>query len=321
MASYEDPFGADENERFILYPIKHQDLWDFKTKAQNSLWLAREIDLSKDYNQFIKLPPTEQQVVKRILAFFSASDGIVNENLVMRFYGDVNIPEARAFYAFQSFIEAVHQETYSDQINIYVPDLEERHRLFHAIRLDPIISEKAAWAVKWKSETAPFSQRLFAMACVEGIHFSSSFGTINWFKKENKLPGLTQANDFIQRDETSHWLFAALLYFKIKPHLRFSDNFLTILREAVELEHRFVDSLIPEPMMGLNRPLMKQYVCCVADMIMEAFGLQAVYKVPNPFDFMDMVTVSKNSYVNFFEQRGTEYQRHLIKEFEMSSDF
>lgn len=322
-SKHTNPFGADEGERFILYPIKHVGLWDFKEKCEASLWTAKEVDFTKDVNQFAQLTTTEKTVIKKILGFFAASDGIVNENIMTRLYDEIPIIEARAFMSFQGFIESVHQQVYSDMLRMYIPDRTERDMLFHSIVNDACTREKAEWAMRWKLSDQSLAVRLFAQACVEGVFFASSFAIICWFKKKAALPGLTQSNDWILRDETTHWMFYALVYNLILPQFKPHDTFLqSIMKEVVDIESSFVRSLFVDSLPGLNADLMIRYVKSVANMVCDSFRVPPPFPdATNPFDFMDMVAISKNSYANFFEQRPTEYQRFEIKEFGFTSDF
>lgn len=295
------------NERFVLFPIKHQDIWEMYKQSEASFWTAEEIDLSQDLSDWNKLNDNERHFISYVLAFFASSDGIVGENLAMRFYNDVNIPEARLFYGFQLMIEGIHAETYSLLIDTYIKSTSEKDKLFNAINTIPIVQKKAAWALKWiESTTASFEERLVAFAVVEGIFFSSSFCSIYWLKKRGLMPGLSFSNELISRDEGMHCDFGCLL-------LKKSDNKLDpktiedIVREAVEIECEFTSDAIPVELIGMNSKLMSQYIQFVADRLMVSFGCHKIYNVENPFDFMEMISL--NGKVNFFEARSSAYKK------------
>lgn len=299
-------------QRFVLKQ-EYPKIWNFYKLCEKSIWHADEIPLGEERLYFSKLNDTEKRIIKIILAFFAAADGIVNENLMSNFAAEVNIPEARCFYAFQAFTEAVHQETYSNLLNVYVPSTEENDKLVQAIETLPVIAKKGEWCLKWmgtKEDGIPFGQRLFAFACVEGIHFASSFATIYWFKQENKAPGLALANEWIARDETTHWQFAALLfgYLVHKPTQSVVE---AIVREAVQLELEFVDYVMETPLLGLNATSMGEYVKSIADMILVEFGYAPIYGATNPYSFMKMIQL--NSYSNFFEKTPTDYQKAKVQ--------
>lgn len=310
-----EPILSDDgNNRFYLFPIIYKDIWEFYKRVELSHWFADEVNLSKDNLAIPKLSPEKKRIIEIILGFFAAADGIVNENLATNFADEVKVPEARAFYTFQERIESVHQETYFKLLNMYVENDEKRKRLFRSIENNEIIKKKADWAFKWMNRDAPFAQRIFAFACVEGIHFASSFATIYWFKKNNELPGLCFANEFILRDETSHWEFAALLYSHLKYTKLSKETMYQIMTEAVNLEIEFIQFLLGDnPLIGLNTELMSQYVKSLANLMIYTFdnSIDPLYPgVTNPLDYMNMSC--SHSYSNFFEKKSTEYTKAII---------
>ena len=309
----DEPLLQDQGiQRFLL--TTSGPTWDFYKKGEKATWHAWEVHLHEERICINKLTHNEQRIVKLILAFFAAADGIVNENIATNFASEVKNPQARCFYAFQSFIETVHQEVYTNLLNVYVPDKDEYQQLMHAIENTPVIAAKAEWAVKWigtEQQKAPFGQRLFAFACVEGIHFASSFAIIYWFKQGNRLPGLAEANDFIARDETTHWLFPALLSMYV-IHKPSQDTVEAIVNEAVELEIEFVKYVLLNPLPGLNADLMTQYVESMADLILIKFGYKPLYGASNPFSFMKMLELV--AYSNFFEKPPPDYEKAQLSE-------
>lgn len=275
-------------------------------KAEASFWTAEEIDLSHDLIDWErKLTKDEKHFIKHVLAFFAASDGIVNENLAVNFMKEVQYPEARCFYGFQIMIENIHSEAYSLLIDTYIKDPLEKHRLFHAIETVPCVKKKAEWALRWLSE-GTFSERLVAFAAVEGIFFSGSFCSIFWLKKRNLMPGLSFANELISRDEGLHCDFACLLYSQLVGKLPLK-TLQDIISSAVEIEREFVSDSLPVKLIGMNAEMMCQYIEFVADRLLVALGSPKIFKVSNPFDFMDLISMPGKT--NFFERRVSEYQK------------
>lgn len=293
-------------------------------KAEASFWTAEEIDLSKDLHDWNnKLNDDEKYFVSHILAFFAASDGIVNENLVERFSGEVQIPEARCFYGFQIMMENIHSETYALLIDTYIKDPVEKDRLFHAIDTVPAVKKKAEWALRW-IENGSFAERLVAFAAVEGIFFSGSFCSIFWMKKRGLMPGLTFSNELISRDEGLHCEFACLLYSMLNGKLSKEDA-TRIITDAVEIEKEFVTDALPVNLIGMNAKLMSQYIEFVADRWLVELGYDKVYNATNPFDFMEMISLQGKT--NFFEKRVGDYQKSGVlnsvesKTFTLDDDF
>lgn len=303
----EEPLTADVPGRFVIFPIRDREVWKEYKKAMASFWTAEEVDLTEDLKDWEKLTANERHFIEMVLAFFAAADGIVNENLVERFLSDVKLPEARFFYGFQLMIENVHSEMYSLLIDTYIRDERRRDELFNAIETIDCVKSKAEWALRWiESPQATFAERLVAFACVEGIFFSSSFCSIFWLKKRGLMPGLTHSNELISRDEGMHTDFACLLFKKlVKPASR--ERVLEIVRDAVRIEHAFVRDAIPVRLIGINDDLMCQYVEFVADRLLRALGFDNEYGTPNPFDFMDNISLTGKT--NFFEKNVGEYQR------------
>ena len=292
--------------KYCTFPIKYHNLWTMYKKAEASFWTAEEIDIGEDHKHWINLTNNERHFISHVLAFFASSDGIVMENLGVRFMNEVQIPEARAFYGFQIMIENIHSELYSLLIDTYIKDLTEKNNLFHAIETIPIIKKKADWALKWISSERSFAERLIAFACIEGIFFSGSFCAIFWLKKRGLMPGLTFSNELISRDEGLHRDFACLLYTYInnKPE----NNILTeIVRTAVDIEKEFVSSALPVELIGMNSSLMKCYIEFVADHLLASLNVPKLYNTPNPFDWMELISLQGKT--NFFEKRVGEYQK------------
>jgi ribonucleotide reductase beta subunit family protein with ferritin-like domain len=311
----------DNPQRFVLFPIMHPDLWEMKTKAEDSMWKSDEIDLSNDMVHWEKLTDGERHFIKHVLAFFSSSDGLVNENLCANFSVEITNPESRAFFTFQMAIETVHNQTYSTLIDTYVRDPDEKHRLFTAIQCMPTISKKANWALKYCSrEYASFAERLLAFLIMEGLFFSSSFASIYYMRKRGLLPGLAQANDLIARDESLHCQFSAMLYNKLENKLP-TERVMQIIKEATEIECEFVSEALPVALLGINTDLMCIYVRHVSNVIMGMIG----YPKPYPeayccFDFMEMISISSKG--NFFERRETNYfLPSLVRSFSTDDDF
>jgi ribonucleoside-diphosphate reductase subunit M2 len=300
-----EPILEQTDDRFVMFPVQYQDVWDLYKKQVDCFWRAEEVDLSKDLTDWANLTPDEKHFITMVLAFFAASDGIVLENLALRFMGDVQISEARAFYGFQIAMENIHSEMYSLLIDTYVKDNEEKDRLFHATSVIPCITKKADWAKKWIGDNrSSFASRLVAFAAIEGIFFSSSFASIYWLKKRGILPGLTFSNELISRDEALHTEFAILLYKKLKTKLP-KKRIHEIIREAVVIETEFITEAIPCKMIGMNAKLMKQYIEFVADRLCLQLGYDKIYNSANPFDFMELISVETK--VNFFERTNSEY--------------
>lgn len=303
----EEPLLQVNPNRFVLFPIKYNDIWKMYKKAEASFWTAEEVDLSKDNGHWEDLNDNERHFISHILAFFAASDGIVNENLVERFSNDVQVPEARCFYGFQIMIENIHSEMYSLLIDTYIRDPKERDHLFNAVETIPCIQKKALWAQRWISDKrASFAERLIAFAAVEGIFFSGAFASIFWLRKRGLMPGLTFSNELISRDEGLHCDFACLLFSHLKNKLS-ADKVTLIIREAVAIEQEFLTDALPCSLIGMNATLMNRYIEFVADRLLVALGCDKFWNAENPFDFMDMISMQGKT--NFFEKRVAEYQR------------
>ncbi|GAA5898324.1 hypothetical protein JCM5296_001342 [Sporobolomyces johnsonii] len=304
----DEPILKPNDQRFVLFPIQYHEIWGQYKRAQASFWTAEEMDLSKDLNHWdTKLKDDEKYFIQHVLAFFAASDGIVNENLVERFGSEVQIAEARCFYGFQIMMENIHSEVYSLLIDTYVREPEQRDKLFNAIETIPAIKKKADWALKWISdERSVFGERLVAFAAVEGIFFSGSFASIFWLKKRGLMPGLTFSNELISRDEGLHTDFACLLFSHLerRPH---PETVEMIIREAVEIEQEFLTEALPVKLIGMNADLMCQYIEFVADRLLVALGNDKIYNKENPFDFMEMISMEGKT--NFFEKRVSDYQK------------
>ncbi len=301
----QEPLLCEDDSRYVMFPVKSQEIWKMYKKQVDCFWRAEEVDLSKDLNDWAKLNDDERYFISMVLAFFAASDGIVMENLASRFMNDVQLAEARAFYGFQIAMENIHSEMYSLLIDTYIDNKEQKNRLFNAISLFPCITKKADWARKWIADKdASFASRLVAFACVEGIFFSSSFASIYWIKKRGLMPGLTLSNEFISRDEALHTEFAILLYSMLKNKL---DKSLvqSIIKEAVEIEKVFVCESLPCRLIGMNNILMSQYIEFVGDRLSVQMGCEKIYGSANPFDFMELISIESKS--NFFERTVSEY--------------
>lgn len=306
MAQKEEYILKENKQRFVLFPIKHKEIWNAYKKAEASFWTAEEIDFSKDkYDWDYRLNNNEKYFIKHILAFFAGSDGIVLENLNINFSSEIQIPEARCFYSFQSMIENIHSEVYSLLIDKYVDNEAEKDNLFHAIENIDCIKQKAQWAMKWMDSTkASFAERLVAFSVVEGIFFSGSFCAIYWLKKRGFMPGLTFSNELISRDEGMHTDFATLIYSMLTNKLDKSVIY-EIVKEAVEIEKQFINEAIPCAMIGMNATLMSQYIEYVADRLIVQLGYDKIYNSTNPFDFMQLISMEGKT--NFFEKRVSEY--------------
>ena len=300
-----EPILQEDRSRFVLFPIEHDDIWLCYKKAVASFWTAEEVDLGSDLVDKAALNKNERHFIKHVLAFFAASDGIVNENLAVRFYGEVQIAEVRAFYGFQIAREEIHSETYSLLLQTLVTDDQEREHLFNALDTIPSIMKKAKWAEKFIKH-GTFAQRLIAFACVEGIHFSGSFAALFWLKKRGVMPGLTFSNELISRDEGLHRDFACLLYSKLENKLSV-ECVHALVCEAVELENQFVCESLPVSLLGINANLMCEYIEFVADHLLSSLGVQKFYMTCNPFDWMESISLEGKT--NFFEKHVGEYQK------------
>jgi ribonucleoside-diphosphate reductase beta chain len=292
--------------RFVLFPIEHDDIWEMYKKHEASFWTAEEIDLSQDYKDWESMSDNEQHFLKTVIAFFAASDGIVLENLANRFLKEVQLPEARCFYGFQLAMENIHSETYSLLIDTYIRDSKEKTRLFNAMEEIQTIKDKAQWAMKWIEGDVSFASRLVAFASVEGIFFSGSFCSIFWLKKRGKMPGLTFSNELISRDEGLHCDFACLLYTQLKHKLT-QEQVEVIVKDAVTIEKGFVTDALPVELIGMNSKLMSIYIEFCADRLMVALGHEKIYNATNPFEWMEMISLQGKT--NFFEKRVGEYQK------------
>lgn len=303
----DEPLLRDNPFRFVLFPIQYQDIWQKYKEQEACIWTLEEIDLGHDMVDWVKLSADDQFFIKHVLAFFAASDGIVIENLALRFMSDVKVPEARAFYGFQLMMENIHSETYSVLLDTYITDSEEKIHLLHAIQTIPCIEKKAQWAVRWIGSETTFPERLIAFAAVEGIFFSGSFCALFWLKKRGVMPGLTFSNELISRDEGLHTDFACMLYDRYIVHKLKPERVQQIIKEAVEMEHEFITEALPVRLIGMNGDLMKQYIEFVADRLLVSMGEEKYYNATNPFDFMEMISLQGKT--NFFEKKVGEYQK------------
>ncbi len=317
---------SDEEKRYVIFPIKQDLIWNMYKKAVSSFWTVEEIDLSKDMDDYNKLKDEEKHFINNVLAFFAASDGIVNENLVERFCNEVQVLEAKFFYGFQVAMENIHSETYSLLIDTYIKDKLEKDNLLNAIETVPSVKKKADWALKWiNDKNSSFGKRVIAFAAVEGIFFSGSFCSIFWLKKRGLMPGLSFSNELISRDEGLHTEFAVLMYSMLsdKPS---EDIIKQIICEAVSIEKEFITESLPCSLIGMNKNLMSQYIEYVADRLLQMLQLEPFYKTHNPFEWMEMISVQGKT--NFFEKRVGEYSNKAnpnnqleIQEFSIDSDF
>ena len=306
-----------------MFPVEDQDIWKSYKKQMDCFWRAEEVDLSKDYRDWEKLNDKERHFIKMVLAFFAASDGIVLENLGIRFMSEVQISEARAFYGFQIMMENIHSEMYSLLIDSYIKDREEKDKLFKAVENFDCIKKKADWAIKWiNDKRSAFATRLVAFACVEGIFFSGSFCAIYWLKKRGLMPGLTFSNELISRDEGMHTDFAVLLYSKLQRKIN-KNKIYEIIKEAVSIEKEFICEALPCRLIGMNQDSMKQYIEFVADRLVVQLGYDKIYNSANPFDFMEMISIEGKT--NFFEKRVGDYSLSSnVKDegaFDLTADF
>lgn len=302
-----EPILAPNDGRFVLFPIEHDDIWKYYKDNEACFWTAEEVDLSADLNDWNnKLNDNERHFIKHVLAFFAASDGIVNENLAENFVAEVQYTEAKFFYGFQIMMENIHSETYSLLIDTYISDPKEKDYLFNAIETMPCVTKKAEWALRW-IDNGTFAERIVAFAAVEGIFFSGSFCSIFWLKKRGLMPGLTFSNELISRDEGMHCDFACLLYTKHIVHKLAPGVVTQIIKDAVAIEKEFVSDSLPVALIGMNADMMCQYIEFVADRLLVELGEQKVWNVENPFPWMDMINLQGKT--NFFEKRVGEYQK------------
>ena len=306
-----EPILQPNDNRFVIFPIQHHDIWDWYKKQEASFWTAEEIDLHQDVIDWeTKLTDDERYFIKHILAFFAASDGIVNENLAENFISEVQYTEAKFFYGFQIMMENIHSEVYSLLIDTYIKDEAEKDELFRAIEIFPAIKEKAEWALKW-IESPSFAERLIAFSAVEGIFFSGAFCSIFWMKKRGLLPGLTFSNELINRDEGLHADFAVHLHQNHMVNKVSKERITEILVDALDIERVFITESLPVSLIGMNSKLMTQYLEFVTDRLLQEYGCDKVYNVTNPFDFMEMISLEGKT--NFFEKRVSEYQKAGVK--------
>ena len=300
-----EPLLTIDDNRFVMFPIKHDDIWKMYQKQIDCFWRPEEIDLTKDSSDWESLNDDERYFISMILAFFAASDGIVLENLAMRFMNDVQISEARAFYGFQIAMENIHSHTYSLLIETYIKDSNEKHKLFNAIENFPCIKKKSDWTQKWIHDNrSSFATRLVAFACVEGIFFSGAFCSIYWLKKRGLMPGLTFSNELISRDEALHCEFAILLYSKLQKKIS-QSRIHEIIKDAVEIETEFICEALPCRLIGMNSQMMTQYIQFMADRLCIQLGYDKIYNVNNCFSFMELISLDGKS--NFFEKRVSDY--------------
>ena len=318
-----EPLLSPDDNRFVMFPIKHNDIWEMYKKQIDCFWRAEEIDLSKDSTHWESLNADEKHFISMILAFFAASDGIVLENLASRFMSEVQVSEARAFYGFQIAMENIHSETYSLLIETYIKDKEEKYKLFNAIENFPCIKKKSDWAQKWIHDNrSSFATRLVAFACVEGIFFSGAFCSIYWLKKRGLMPGLTFSNELISRDEALHCEFAILLYSKLLKKID-KARIHELIKEAVDIETEFICDALPCRLIGMNSELMTQYIQFVADRLCVQLGYKKIYNVGNPFDFMELISLESKT--SFFERRSDAYalanKTGVNEAFSLNEDF
>ena len=302
----EEPILKENKNRFVLYPIEHHDIWDFYKKAEASFWTAEEIDLSQDLTHWEKMTEDERYFISHVLAFFAASDGIVNENLAENFISAVQYTEAKFFYGFQIAVENIHSETYSLLIDTYVKETAAKNKLFHAIDTMDCVKKKAEWAIRWIEE-GTFQECLVAFAAVEGIFFSGSFCSIFWLKKRGLMPGLSFSNELISRDEGLHCDFACLLHNHHIVHKLSKSAIQGIIASAVVIEKEFVSEALPVSLIGMNAKLMCQYIEYIADRLLVELGCPKMYRATNPFDFMEMISLEGKT--NFFERKVSEYKK------------
>jgi ribonucleotide reductase beta subunit family protein with ferritin-like domain len=320
----EEVILQENKNRYVLFPIKYNSMYELYKKAESTFWTASEIDLVKDNNDWeYSLNDNERNFIKNIIGFFAGSDGIIMENLAQRFLREIQIPEARAFYSYQIFNESIHSETYSLLIDTYIKDVEEKNKIFNSIENIPCVAKKAQWAYKWIENTdVSFATRLLSFAIVEGVFFSGSFCAIYWLKKRGVMPGLTFSNELISRDEGLHCEFACLLYSYIKNKVPQSIVY-EIFQEAVNIEKEFITESIPCAMIGMNSTMMCQYIEFISNRLLLQLGYDKLFDAENPFDFMELISLRPKT--NFFELRVGEYTKSTINEnsnnFNFSNDF
>lgn len=324
MTQHSDEILLRENkDRFVILPINYPEIWKQYKHHEASFWTAEEIDLSGDMKDWENLNDGERHFISHVLAFFAASDGIVNENLAVNFMSEVQLPEARCFYGFQIMMENIHSETYALLIDTYIKNATEKDKLFHAIDTIPAVKKKAEWALRW-IDNGSFAERLVAFAAVEGIFFSGSFCSIFWLKKRGLMPGLTFSNELISRDEGLHCEFACLLYKMLKNRLS-QEQVTQIITDAVNIEKEFITEALPVGLIGMNAELMQQYIEFVADRWLSELGYPTIYNTTNPFDFMEMISLQGKT--NFFEKRVGDYQKSGVmgtketQSFSLEEDF
>jgi ribonucleoside-diphosphate reductase beta chain len=319
-----EPLLKENPNRFVMFPIEYPDLWNFYKKAVATFWTVEEIDLANDMKDWERLSDGERHFVSHVLAFFAASDGIVNENLAINFINEVQVSEAKSFYGFQVMMENIHSEMYSLLIETLIKNPEEKHKLFNALETVPCVQKKGEWAIRWINSDS-FAERLIAFAAVEGIFFSGSFCSIYWLKKRGLMPGLAKSNEFISRDEGLHCDFACYLYKNYITEKLSDERILEIITDAVAIEQEFVTDALPVDLIGMNSRLMNQYIEFVADRLLVSLGVNKYYGSANPFDFMELISLQGKT--NFFEQRVSDYQKAGVlstKEenmFDMNADF
>ena len=318
MESKKELLLSDEENRYVIFPIKYDDIWVYYKKAMANFWTPEELDLSKDYDDFIKLTDNERHFIEHVLAFFAASDGIVNENLVERFCNEVKILEAKFFYGFQIAIENIHSETYSLLFDTYIKNLEKKSTLLNAIETIPSIKKKADWAIRWIGDESSFGERCIAFAAVEGIFFSGSFCSIFWLKKRGLMPGLCHSNELISRDEGMHTEFAVLMYSYLKNRPS-KERVIEIIQDAVTIEKEFITESLSCELIGMNAILMSQYIEFVADRLLQMLNIDKIYNIANPFDWMELISIQGKT--NFFEKRVGEYSNVANPEMQSSHTF
>ena len=305
----DEPLLQEDPKRFVILPIKHDDIWKMYKDHMNAFWVPEEVDLEADMKDIEKLTKDEFHYVKHVLAFFAASDGIVNENLVQNFADEVQVTEARCFYGFQIAMENIHSEMYSIMIDRFISDNGEKEYLLNAIETIPCVKKKADWALKWINRDSSFAQRLVAFACVEGIFFSASFCAIFWLKKRGLMPGLGHSNELIARDEGLHTDFACLLYSKLQDKLD-EETVHSLVKEAIECEQEFVCDALPVELIGMNSGKMVEYIKFCADRLVVSLGYSKIWNAENPFEWMDLINLQGKS--NFFEKRPSEYKKATL---------
>lgn len=320
MSNIEEPILKENPNRFVIFPIQHQDIWDYYKLAEEAFWRAEELDLTQDIPQWTdKLNDNERYFIKTILAFFAASDGIVNENICENFVKEVQYPEAKFFYGFQIMMENIHSLVYSQLIDTYIKDIKEKDQLFNALDNLPVVKKKGEWALNWiKSDS--FAERLVAFVAVEGIFFSGSFCSIFWLKSKGLMAGLGMANEFISRDEACHCEFAIHLLNNHVVNKPSKERIKEILLSALEIEKEFITETLPVSLIGMNKELMSQYIEYVTDQLLIQLGVEPVFNVKNPFDFMIQIALDRKN--NFFESRGSNYKKaNLSEELKFDEEF